>query len=149
MTSILMVFLLTVLLSACGGNTKEEVGCTGKDWYTMGLSTAVEGKSVHSFDVYRDQCGDKLEGSAMKLYLDGYSKGIIGYCTYENGYELGVNSNDIHDVCPFEIREAYLNGYKRGARDLRESKHQWDRISDEEELSKTRDDSATHPPAPH
>lgn len=104
--------LLIVALMGC--SSYKQVACSGKDWYQLGFDTAATGKSVRTFDSYRDQCGSDLEDIAMDQYLDGYTKGIVGYCTYDNGYELGSTNRQVVVTCPHEIREEFEKGYHQG-----------------------------------
>ena len=108
--SALIICLL--LFTACGSN--QHLACSGQDWKDLGFETAVTGKSVRTFDSYKDQCGSRLEANAMDLYLDGYTMGILGYCTYEKGYELGSSNRSVKPTCPLELRAEFNRGYNQG-----------------------------------
>lgn len=124
MNKILLNASLAICLVACKSNVKEEVTCTGIDWYELGMTTATQGKSVRTFNRYRDNCGDNLDKNAMHLYLDGYSKGIIQYCTFENGYQLGNTSLENPNICPTELSEQFDKGFQKGLHDLTLLKNQ-------------------------
>lgn len=109
----LFVIFLPVAVAGCGGGM-HKVACTGENWYQLGFDYAADGKSVRAFDQYRDHCGDSLEDNAMNEYLDGYAKGLVEHCTYQSGYERGFHNKKALDVCPVEMRAAYVDGYKRG-----------------------------------
>lgn len=108
--SALIVCLLS--LAACSSN--PQVACSGQDWKELGFETAVSGKPVRTFDSYKDQCGSRLEANAMDLYLDGYTLGILGYCTYEKGFELGSSNRSVKPTCPLELRAEFNRGYNHG-----------------------------------
>ena len=128
----LIASLCLILLAGCGGNVKP-VACTGIDWTDLGYTTATSGKSVRTFDAYRDQCGSNLEETAMDSYLEGYTKGVIEYCTYENGHLLGSQNKPIEGSCPIEVRSAFDNGYAQGLREFKEKLTDLRRESDENE----------------
>lgn len=117
MSKILIALLILTGLSACAGNTKQ-LTCTGQDWKTLGYNTAKEGKNIHTFDSYTESCGDKLDSTAKAAYIDGYTKGIIEFCTYDNGYQYGSNNLEDPNICPYEVRAVFVKGYKKGALDL-------------------------------
>lgn len=113
MKNLIVTLLFAVVISACAG-TSSKIACVDNEWYSMGYDYASKGKSVRTFDQYRDQCGDSLEEDAMSEYLDGYAEGLVEYCTFQKGYERGVNNGKPLDICPMEMRDAYVKGYKTG-----------------------------------
>lgn len=132
-----IVTLCITLLVGCGGNVKP-VACTGVDWTSLGQTTATSGKSVRTFDAYRDQCGSNLEEGAMDSYLDGYTKGIIEYCTFENGYSLGSLNRSVEATCPLEVRSGFERGYAQGTRERNERLSELNREKEEHERDETR-----------
>lgn len=78
------------------------------------------GKSVRTFDAYRDGCGENLEAGALNSYIDGYTRGIVEFCTYEHGYEYAAQNLSMPDVCPTELKSAFEKGYAVGKFELRE-----------------------------
>ena len=118
MLKIILTVFVAVSLVACKSNIKEEVACSNQDWHQLGVTTAKQGKSVRTFNKYRDNCGDTLDKNAMAQYLDGYSKAIIEYCTYDNGYNIGETGLSKPDICPTELTEKFEKGYSDGARYL-------------------------------
>lgn len=113
MSKIFILLLVASSLLACGGNIKES-NCTGNNWASVGYDTAKKGKSIRSFDEYTKACGANLSAGAKDAYIDGYTKGIIEYCTYDNGYKIGSANATIPDVCPYELRAEFIKGYKQG-----------------------------------
>jgi len=104
---------LVACLSGCAGGVKD-VACSGQNWAGFGYKIGSEGKSVHEFDAHRSACGSNLEQGALKAYLDGYTRGIIEYCTYDNGYKVGSKNTPMSEFCPAEVRANYAKGYKVG-----------------------------------
>lgn len=128
MSKLLFVFVLAAGLSACAGKVKE-TSCTGNNWSEIGYNTAKEGKTIRSFDTYVEACGDKLEASAKETYIDGYTKGIIEFCTYENGYQYGARNQEDPQVCPYEVRAAFVKGYKQGQIELNDKVRQMKNVT--------------------
>lgn len=119
MKSPIFILMLSSSLIACGGNVKN-VQCSGMDWNEHGYKAAQSGKSPRDFNRYRDGCGDKLETGAVDAYLDGYTRGIVEFCTYENGYARGLSNKKMDNTCPVEMRSKYEQGYKLGLFELNE-----------------------------
>jgi hypothetical protein len=119
MKIILAALLVSALTAGCSTNTKK-LECQGRDWAEFGYKMGAEGKSVHEVDEHRKDCGEKLEQRALKAYLDGYTRGIIEYCTYENGYALASQKIPLSQNCPLEVRGPFVKGYNVGRINLEE-----------------------------
>lgn len=130
MYRLLTLCALTVTLVGCGGNVKQ-VSCVGKDWLQLGYDTAMAGESVRTFDTYRKQCADNLEKNAMTIYIDGYTKGVMEYCTYDNGFILGGQNKSIKNICPPELRELFNRGYNVGLAELKIKMRDLEKITEE------------------
>lgn len=129
---IVVVLSAVVFTSSCGGNVKK-VSCAGKDWRQEGYNTAHKGRPVRSFEDQRSAC-ENPPGDAEKLqFIDGYTRGIIEYCTYDNGYKSGAANEKMPEVCPTEVREQYAKGYEQGRLEISERVQNLKRISDEYE----------------
>jgi hypothetical protein len=130
MYRLLILGALTVALTGCGGNVKQ-ISCAGNDWLQLGYDTAMAGKSVRSFDTYRKQCAENLEKEAMTIYLDGYTRGVMEYCTYDNGFVLGGQNKAIKNICPPELRTLFDRGYNVGLAELKTKMRDLDQITEE------------------
>ena len=135
------VIAAAAVLTACSGNVKQgggEMACSGLDWKNMGYTTATSGRDVHYFDQYRDGCAEALEPGAMQAYLDGYTNGIIEYCTYDNGRAIGLAGASMPEVCPVELKKQFADGYLIGVRNVRERAARLSYESEEQERQATR-----------
>lgn len=130
MLRIICCLTTVVALTGCAGNVKR-ISCTENDWARIGYETAVAGKSVRTFDAYSDQCVESPGDSAKKTYVDGFMKGIIEYCTVENGYELGVENRSHAGACPVELRSEFEKGYRLGKLEYDEKMHRMKRMAEE------------------
>lgn len=125
--------MCVALLLGCGGNVKP-VACSGIDWVDLGYTTAKSGETVRTFDKYRDGCGKNLETGALDSYLDGFTKGVIEYCTFESGYAMGALNRSVTNSCPVEVRSVFNKGYEKGQMEFKEKLRNLRRESDEAEI---------------
>ncbi|MBT5330205.1 MAG: DUF2799 domain-containing protein, partial [Porticoccaceae bacterium] len=47
----------------------------------------------------------------IQVYRDGHQLGLRRYCTAANGYLLGEDGKAISDLCPSDLRPAFLQNY--------------------------------------
>lgn len=133
-----IVIALSIGLFACANvDTTSQVNCDG-DWKIIGFETAEAGKSVRTFDQYLVACGKKAE-IAKSDYLDGYTKGIIGYCSKDNGFAIGFKNLDMPQVCPYELRSEFTSGYELGRKEYKSKVAQFDKLA--EQYERDRDNS--------
>lgn len=130
MREVFAVAMLGFILTGCGGNTKT-LSCADSDWDQVGYDTAMAGKSVRTFEEYKKQCGESLETVAKQQYLDGYTRGVIEYCTFDNGFKLGSNNIQMPEVCPYEHRKNFVEGYNAGQFELAEKKRRLDELEEQ------------------
>lgn len=119
MIKVIVSLVATFALVSCGGNVKQsgsKYPCSGVDWAVLGYDTAVAGKPVRFFDRYKSSCGTRLEAGALTQYQDGYVKGVVVFCTFDKGYELGAENKKLPEVCPFELSQNIKKGYGEGQR---------------------------------
>lgn len=113
MHRIMFITAATMLLAGCA-STANRVSCVDNDWTKIGYDTAIDGKTVRAFEGYSDKCLEPVGDKAKKSYVDGFTKGILEFCTFENGYLQGSENLSIKEVCPVEVRSAYVKGYNQG-----------------------------------
>jgi len=131
--------LLVIAFAACAAahSFADTIRCQGVGWYDLGYKTALDGTNVHYFDKYKDTCGDRLEADALDKYLDGFTQGVIKYCTYDNGYQLGYKGEKPGTACPMEVRAEFQRGYKAGYAVLADRKHQLKRMEEDQEKARS------------
>lgn len=137
MKKIITIALTALSLSACQSTTDEvqvSLSCTG-NWTNVGYDVAIDGKSVRTFSKYEEKCKELLGENAKSDYLDGYTKGIVEYCTYEQGFDLGESGKKNNKVCPHELGQNFERGFIAGERHLVEKK---DQVKKEAELKEVR-----------
>jgi hypothetical protein len=121
--------LTSIFLAGCTGNVKD-FACTGQNWAEFGYKMGAEGRSVHEFDAHKSSCGANLEKGAVKAYLDGYTRGIVEFCTFDNGYALGNKKMPMNEHCPLEVKASFAKGYAAGKVDIEEKIHHLDKAID-------------------
>ncbi|MEQ3512438.1 DUF2799 domain-containing protein [Pseudoalteromonas sp. BZB3] len=109
----IILFLLLSLLIGCQSTTTE-IACNASEteWYEFGQQAAVSGKSVRIFDSYKQQCSEQLIQTAQTHYIDGFTDGLMTYCTYDNGFERGKKGLELNTICPLEMRAEFEKGFK-------------------------------------
>ncbi|MFT7560827.1 MAG: hypothetical protein ACI93R_002750 [Flavobacteriales bacterium] len=110
----LLILFTAVIFTACGSNSIKDFNCETSDWTKLGFETAVSGKSVRHFDNYKNACGAKITDAVIDQYVNGYTLGVVEYCTQENGFDIGERGDAIPSVCPIEYREIFMSGYYKG-----------------------------------
>jgi hypothetical protein len=137
MYKIITVAMTICTLAACQSTTEKaqiQVSCSG-NWADVGYKVALDGKSVRTFTKYEESCKESISANAKPDYLDGYTKGIVEYCIYETGFNLGESGQLNKKICPHELRQDFDKGFLAGRRALVEKK---DRVKKEAELKGSR-----------
>ncbi len=132
MKKIVSTLFLVTLFSGCAGQSKE-LNCGSEDWTQLGYKTATDGDSVRTFEKYKQQCASTISDVEKQLFLDGFTKGIIEYCTFDNGYKIGASNRAMTKTCPPELVGIFTRGYKSGRLELAEKKRRLDRLSEAQE----------------
>jgi hypothetical protein len=135
------ILLLTTSIIGCQSTSSDSSGnskslCNNDSWKEFGKKIALSGKSVRTFNTYKDKCGEQLPVTAKETYLAGFREGLVEFCTYENGYNIGGKGKDDTKLCPLELRKQFELGYKKGQKDLQDNKDEARRLADQEEQRK-------------
>src|SRR5690606_28341082 len=130
-------YLLGILTSACvlagcANTTDSALSCADRDWNAFGKEMAETGRQVRTIDGYKADCSDFGEED-LDAYLDGYSRGLVSYCTYDNGFKRGESNLVINNICPYEIQEQYVKGYEKGKLEYELSMDKYDKLQEDSE----------------
>ena len=128
MKNAFIINALAVALSGCSSTVTKE-SCY-KNWDEFGEKTALSGQTVRKFNEYKEVCGDLAGEEAKSAYLDGWARGIVKYCTFDNGYKLGLSNTEDERVCPYELRSEFERGYVIGIREFEQTVQRLKRESD-------------------
>ncbi|MBY8976384.1 DUF2799 domain-containing protein [Rhodobacteraceae bacterium NNCM2] len=58
----------------------------------------------------------------VAAYQAGHRKGLVEYCTLENGFDVGFSGRSYQDVCPAENEADFLQGYEIGLAEYEDSR---------------------------
>jgi Protein of unknown function (DUF2799) len=119
--------LIMLLVGCASVGEQEALACEGKDWRAFGKSAAESGVEIRTIDKYKNGCSN-FDKSSLDAYLDGYARGLITFCSYDQGYTHGKNSLPASEICPLEIRKLYADGYNVGQREYKENILKIDRL---------------------
>jgi hypothetical protein len=108
----LMIALgLVLVLDGCAAMTEAE--CRAGDWYGVGERDGRDG--------HKDRLGDYAEACQktgvipnVAEYSRGRERGLLAYCTPENGYRVGRAGESYDNVCAPELQTGFLREYQRG-----------------------------------
>jgi hypothetical protein len=142
------------ILSGCATTGEKDVlACEGKDWGAFGKSAAESGIELRTIDKYKSGCSN-FDESSLDAYLDGYARGLITFCSYDQGYAHGKNSVPASEICPLEIRQLYVGGYNIGQREYKENILKIDRLrrasedtSDQQHMNPAKGGSSAESPS--
>lgn len=84
------------------------------DWLAIGFNRGKRGDPPSYMQNYVQNCSKYDIQIDTETYQTGWRKGIIQYCTPENGYEVGKAGKDYHDACPAHLAGAFLDQYIAG-----------------------------------
>ncbi|WP_067868505.1 DUF2799 domain-containing protein [Neptuniibacter marinus] len=103
---------LVALLSGCASLSEEE--CVTGDWYGIGYSDGLQGRSETFLSNHQEACAEYTIAFDVKPYLMGREEGLKRYCHQDNGYRLGRSGAKYHYVCPEDLEPAFLETYQSG-----------------------------------
>jgi hypothetical protein len=140
MKNLIVTCFVAALLTACQSTSDNATDittlCNNDNWTEFGHKTALAGKSVRTFNTYKDKCADKLPQTAKETYLTGFRAGLKEFCTYENGYKTAEVGKENTKLCPLELRAEFDLGYTKGYKDLKDKKSEAKRLADQAEQRK-------------
>ena len=82
---VLLIMLAT--LTGCSSISPEE--CQVGDWFAIGKTDGQQGIASSKFRSYQEECAKHGLSSDFKAYEQGHAEGVMLYCTYDAGWELG------------------------------------------------------------
>lgn len=113
-TRVLLFLGLTLSLSAAGCASISEDDCQVGAWGDYGYKDGLNGKSSDRIAKYAKKCAEFGVSPDGAQYLSGYDQGVMKYCTYQQGYELGENGSAYNQVCSGSLSADFAPGYDEG-----------------------------------
>ncbi|QUJ69932.1 DUF2799 domain-containing protein (plasmid) [Photobacterium sp. GJ3] len=102
---------MAILLTLTGCSSISEEDCRLGDWYQIGLADGQNGKKSYAA-IYSEECAEYGVKVDLKTYQDGRRTGLESYCTYENGTMVGEAMKAYENVCPADLSQEFLTGYR-------------------------------------
>jgi hypothetical protein len=88
------------------------------DWRELGESRGERGTGLY-LDQYINECSQHNVQINTEAYKVGYKKGLIKYCTFESGFQLGKRHDEIPNLVTntcegLKSNPDYLRGFNQG-----------------------------------
>jgi hypothetical protein len=113
LTLLLLAVLAIFFLSSCATLKKDD--CVEGNWSGIGFNDAAAGlKSASQFGAHSKACAKYKIAPNVALYKSGYNKGLLKFCTTNNGYQHGTDKKEYFGVCPNTTQPEFLKGYLAG-----------------------------------
>ncbi len=112
-------FLLTLsfifpLIYLTGCATLDRSECEVANWEIIGFEDGATGKPASTVGQHRSACAEYTIAPDLNLYLQGHKRGVVEYCTFQNGFELGQRGRNLTDVCSDVNYQEFKSGYQKG-----------------------------------
>lgn len=101
-----------LVLGGCASMSPEE--CRSADWYDVGQHDGQSGRSRSNIESHAKACGEVHISPDRGLYQKGWARGIVSYCTPQNGMEVGRRGGSYSGSCPAELDPAFRERYRLG-----------------------------------
>ena len=135
--TIVIISFFALALQGCGKVKQDNWAdfCTNTIWEHHGEFDATNGYSFKMIEVYKERCGNQFSQKEITFYQNGYIKGLVEYCTYDNGYKIGFAGKKLPELCPHELSDQFAKGFKIGQLEFKHMKQKVKRLDMEEQLN--------------
>jgi hypothetical protein len=106
--------ILSVGLSGCATLSRDE--CRQGDWASIGQRDGATGYPPSRIQQHAEACSSFGITHNAAAYKAGWDRGIVLYCTPENGFETGRKNESYHGLCPANLVGPFLAGRQVGER---------------------------------
>jgi hypothetical protein len=115
MRYLIPVLAALTLLVGCGAKPSvSQNQCTAGDWETIGYRDGVQGLRSSRLLDHQDACVEYGITPSRSQYMVGWEAGIREYCEPSNAYYAGERGWSHNNVCPADMRAAFLASYEEG-----------------------------------
>jgi len=112
-SNILLVLFTSLFFSGCATLNKSE--CINANWQMIGMEDGAKGRRSTHIGQHREACAEHNVVPNLVQYQSGYKTGISQFCTESSGYAKGKSGYRYNGICPSELSENFLSGYRRGS----------------------------------
>ena len=113
MSSVVVAALLFTL-AGCSSNSVSESQCLAGDWQTIGYRDGANGYRSTQLLNHQNACVKHGVIPDRASYMAGWEQGVREYCEANNGYDVGERGEGYDNVCPDDMRDAFLAAYHSG-----------------------------------
>jgi len=100
------------VLSGCATMSSEE--CATADWSSIGFEDGASGRPADRLGDHRKACAKHGYAPDLVAYRQGREQGLVDYCRPGRGFSAGESGASYHGVCPVDLEEDFLSGYRIG-----------------------------------
>lgn len=104
--------IATFGLVGCASISEGE--CVSGNWSDIGYQDGANGKARGKLADYTKTCAKYGAQPNRDAYLTAYESGLVKYCTYQRGYDLGENGSSYNQVCSGNLADGFSQGYDEG-----------------------------------
>ena len=113
--SILNTAILSLAVIGFAGCASISEGeCVSGNWSDIGYQDGVKGKARGKLADYTKTCAKYGAEPNRDAYLMAYESGLVKYCTYQRGYDLGESGSSYNQVCSGNLADGFSQGYDEG-----------------------------------
>lgn len=113
--------LLVLAASAAGCSTitpaERAAACRATDWSRYGYNDGLLGVPAEERTELFADCAELGHPANTAAYQAARARGLMEYCTVENGYDVGRSGRRYRNVCPPGSAQDFLQGYQQGRKD--------------------------------
>jgi len=111
---LIMTTLSLAIFGLAGCASISEGDCIAGSWSDIGYKDGVNGKARGKLADYAKTCAKYGVTPDRTAYLTAFDQGLVKYCTYEQGFELGENGRSFNQVCANDPQSGFAQGYDEG-----------------------------------
>ena len=100
------------VLSGCATMSADE--CATADWSAIGYEDGSTGYPADRIGDHRKACAKHGFTPDLAAYQEGRKQGLKEYCRPGSGFRAGRNGSNYHGVCPANLEEDFMSGYRVG-----------------------------------
>ena len=112
-----LVLVVAMAAAGCASSTARFV-CQTDDWGQVGRGDGAIGVEGKQIERYVKDCAAFGVVPDRGLYETGRQTGLQRFCTRDNGYAVALENKVYASVCPFELEDKFMDGYRTGSRML-------------------------------
>lgn len=105
-------FLCVIFLTGCATLSRED--CVRGDWFGLGVNDGYAGQPASRLSEHAHACSEYGIAVNNPAYFAGREQGLMTYCQLDNAFEVGLNGQPYHYVCPQSI-DALFRRYHAAA----------------------------------